>query len=1677
MSRLFRNGLTKKTTALLAAFFLVLTLVPFSVSAADPADTMVVHQGETLYYDANGKETTVDGSWVVKLSKTAEDTEIENQFDITLTVEARDSEQIKPRTEPIPVDVVLVFDLSGSMDYESVKFWKALKAASNSFIDGVFQSVDGVAPNVRLSIVGYGGIVNADKITAPYSTNQWKVIQDWTNDPSKAKKSYDYSTAALMRSASPSLSGTFTNCQAGFYGAEVMLGQTNTARPTAGELQYVIYMSDGIANAWYYNRSSSTANSNTASSSATKLPATIGTVRVFQGSGTGDSNAEKPAIDQAGQLKANYPGVKLFTVGLGVDNSKVLKKGTSNNPHVDEYFYGTAITLGNIYKQISETITIESSPWTVNDPMGTYINYKDSSVKNAFVSYAAPNLIWSIVDEATANGGSKFTAKYTVNLDMSNITVWENSAAHETNGLTTLTFNIYENGTYSKTKIVPFDVPTVKANLYTYTFMYYYDNILREASTDVEKYAVGETLTLDGARNKILQDFTLIETTINKVSAELSATIATGADTNNTKVEYYYKSGYALIINYLEENTNKVLASQFTGFYSNGTPYSVTSPEIAGYEFVTSSDSVISGSKEARTEEINVFYKSIPYAVTYKFEGPAPYTCTTFDNKVYKYNESVTVAGDPTDAAGWVFKGWDRSDFNITENTVITGKWEKETYLLDVIYKFASDDDYNDFTNYMHTADDSDAYLELMENIIGEFHDNYTSADGISHQNVFVFQTAASYEYGDPYSFTAANGISDFIAAASGTTAGSVRANTTVVFQLSNNLFEITINHKQLTKDGSYVTVTTDGKSGHGEEPYNVAAKDFSGFHVNDIDGDIGDYEFGSGKQVYNIYYDPDLYNVDFEFTTTDNPDVLLPDSQTDIWSGDMATDPRVTAPEGWSFDGWYTDMDCKNSYDFASPVTDDITLYGAWSRINYTVDFSLIYAYGDGTGDGNPVEINAAPDDQIVAFKATAADPDYTPDYVTTPGADYFFAGWFTDSSCETLFNFDTAITANTSLYGKWTRTTNSYAYTVEHYLDGNWFATEPGLSDQDYGREIKEETAEGYAMGSPKLMEYFEADDLYKHISFKNATGCIITEVIENNIVKVYYTTNKYELTIHYLFESALAPYAAGNNVFVSKTSTVTYNQAFSVDAEGSIENYTARPEWTNTAYSLINPAGTVNVSGKMPGGNLELTVLYNVNARYTYIINYLELGTDKVVDDHYESELIFVNTPYEIEAAQTSEHAVENYTYHSTDGDALSGNMPEGGVVINVYYTRNQANLKVIHTTADGNDLDLSEFNSSTVKNAGDKYEASPLTAPELNKDYKLIAQSSDNAGTSFDENSKASGTMPSEDVTITYVYGLKDKAYITINYLDEEENEIIESKYLQYNEGDTYDIEEYIYDTLGDDGQYLYQDDDADGYTGKATGNIVVNVNYVTKHYDFEVHFINDYTKQTIEVISNESLNAPWGTTLDEAYVADKLENNEWVLSRLPGGYFLNGKVLYPTISAGKNIVEVHYNDTYTPPTIDTTYTLTVNYIDNDTGAVISTQYTRTHSQGSSYDATAQAELIITGYTRLGVNGDNLTGSMNSNKVINVLYSKTSTIGSDTPDADGSALTDFTEEDPPLAMLPPEEDILIELEDDEPPLTELPQTGASTAFIPFAATGLGILGVGLLLNGKKKDENEN
>lgn len=196
------------------------------------------------------------------------------------------------------------------------------------------------------------------------------------------------------------------------------------------------------------------------------------------------------------------------------------------------------------------------------------------------------------------------------------------------------------------------------------------------------------------------------------------------------------------------------------------------------------------------------------------------------------------------------------------------------------------------------------------------------------------------------------------------------------------------------------------------------------------------------------------------------------PDPQT-VDIDTKAVRPADPAQTGWRFDGWYTDKDCTAAYDFDSVVTDNITLYAKWVQTvtvtyhvgsygtapasqtvdagkkftrpadpvdsraifqgwytdeNYTTaydfgsavetDLNLYAKWKDGYRVVFQTAYGTAPAEQKVALNGKATKP------ADPTATGYIFKGWYTSQLYTAEFDFNTPITADTTLYAKWNET-----------------------------------------------------------------------------------------------------------------------------------------------------------------------------------------------------------------------------------------------------------------------------------------------------------------------------------------------------------------------------------------------------------------------------------------------------------------------------------------------------------------------------------------------------------------------------------------------------------------------------------------------------------------------------
>lgn len=150
-----------------------------------------------------------------------------------------------------------------------------------------------------------------------------------------------------------------------------------------------------------------------------------------------------------------------------------------------------------------------------------------------------------------------------------------------------------------------------------------------------------------------------------------------------------------------------------------------------------------------------------------------------------------------------------------------------------------------------------------------------------------------------------------------------------------------------------------------------------------------------------------------------------------------------------------------------------------------------------------------------------------------------------------------------------------------------------------------------------------------------------------------------------------------------------------------------------------------------------------------------------------------------------------------------------------------------------------------------------------------------------------------------------------------------------------------------------------------------------------------------------------------------------------------------------------VTEGYWTHEFTPVVVpDINYTsVTVNYLDKETGDSIASAYRKTVVEGASYDVAAQTAVEIDGYQLDSVSGE-VAGRAYDAVVINVYYSAVSEV--------------IDEPDTPLAPTPGEE-----IGDEDVPLIDAPQTGEDTSVAVVSILSVALIG-GLYLLLKRKAE---
>ena len=115
------------------------------------------------------------------------------------------------------------------------------------------------------------------------------------------------------------------------------------------------------------------------------------------------------------------------------------------------------------------------------------------------------------------------------------------------------------------------------------------------------------------------------------------------------------------------------------------------------------------------------------------------------------------------------------------------------------------------------------------------------------------------------------------------------------------------------------------------------------------------------GKPVYTIlsvYYDLDFHTLTFDTMGGSRIDPVT------VRHGNAVAKPKDPVNGGFLFDGWYTDKTFRTPYNFATPLTQDTTIYAKWflivlpgvtvkkntPKLNTADHFAYVQGYPDGT-------------------------------------------------------------------------------------------------------------------------------------------------------------------------------------------------------------------------------------------------------------------------------------------------------------------------------------------------------------------------------------------------------------------------------------------------------------------------------------------------------------------------------------------------------------------------------------------------------------------------------------------------------------------------------------------------------------------------------------------------------
>lgn len=382
---------------------------------------------------------------------------------------------------------------------------------------------------------------------------------------------------------------------------------------------------------------------------------------------------------------------------------------------------------------------------------------------------------------------------------------------------------------------------------------------------------------------------------------------------------------------------------------------------------------------------------------------------------------------------------------------------------------------------------------------------------------------------------------------------------------------------RQIVKQGNYAKYSTTYREGY----------EFLGWYLNGYKYDFNTPVYkritlvAKWKKIENDNK-KNIYVVDFD----SNGGSYVPSQRVEEY--DTVKRPNNPTKKCYDFGGWYLDKNLTNRYNFSSSVTKNFTLYAKWIP-------------NDTCKNMYRVTFNSNGGSYVSHQDVMEGDTAYRPSNPTRSG--YTFIGWYTSNSFSSLYNFNSAVRRNITLYARWEKDEVKYnkycKIEKQRYNSWSYTSYRNNMSPYTYNWTIKFDKLTNAR--NVKISNVNYVSD-YNRFYYEYSTDRGISMVGENGSYSGGKNINsgsmmkQYSLKHNNFNKSLSKAYFNGFNWYTNASVTVFNYSGVSKYYLSSINNYVYFVPFTfDVEYTNLNNCVTDKASNSSNYRNYEVVSSY--------------------------------------------------------------------------------------------------------------------------------------------------------------------------------------------------------------------------------------------------------------------------------------------------------------------------------------------------------------------------------------------------------------------------------------------------------------------------------------------------